>query len=60
MSGAVASSVDGRRFTFESPNDQLDLRPGGYAVCGEYLGQVHEVEPGERGFARGGGVLLDP
>jgi len=61
MSGAVASSVDGRRFTFESPNEQLgELRPGGYAVCGDYLGQVHEVEPGERGFARGGGILLDP
>src|SRR4051812_24896219 len=60
MSGAVASSVDGRRFTFESPNEQLELRPGGYAVCGGYLGQVHEVEPGERGFARGGGILLDP
>src|ERR1043166_5669851 len=60
MSGAVASSVDGRRFTFESPNAELKLRPGGYAVCGGHLGQVHEVEPGERGFARGGGVLLDP
>jgi len=61
MSGAVASSVDGRRFTFESPNEQLgELRPGGYAVCGGHLGQVHEVEPGERGFARGGGILLDP
>ena len=60
MSSAVASSVDGRRFTFESPNEELELRPGGYAVCGGYLGQVHEVEPGERGFARGGGILLDP
>src|SRR3954454_13499881 len=60
MSGAVASSVDGRRFTFESPNEELELRPGGYAVCGGYLGQVHELEPGERGFARGGGILLDP
>jgi len=61
MNGAVASSVDGRRFTFESPNEQLgELRPGGYAVCGDHLGQVHEVEPGERGFARGGGILLDP
>src|SRR4051794_7154453 len=60
MSGAVASSVDGRRFTFEGPNEELELRPGGYAVCGGYLGQVHELEPGERGFARGGGILLDP
>ena len=60
MSGAVASSVDGRRFTFDSPNEELELRPGGYAVCGGYLGQVHEVEPGDRGFARGGGILLDP
>ena len=54
----TASSVDGRHFTFVSPIDGLELRPGGYAVCGDHLGQVHQVEAAEEGQARGAGVLL--
>ena len=53
-----ASSVDGRRFSFTSPIDGLELRPGGYALCGDHLGQVHEVQAAEEGRARGAGVLL--
>jgi len=53
-----ASSVDGRRFTFTSAIDGLELRPGGYALCGDHLGQVHEVQAAEEGLARGAGVLL--
>ena len=53
-----ASSVDGRRFSFRSAIDGLELRPGGYALCGDHLGQVHEVQAAEEGRARGAGVLL--
>ncbi len=46
MSGAVASSVDGRRFTFESPNEEL----------GTAAGRVRRLRrisrPGSRGGAR--------
>src|SRR5689334_20021278 len=54
----TASSVDGRHFTFASPIEGLELRPGGYALCGDHLGQVHRVEAAEEGQARGSGVLL--
>jgi DNA helicase HerA-like ATPase len=54
-----ASSVNGRQFTFASPIDGLELRPGGYAVCGDHLGQVHALEAAEAGTARGAGVLLE-
>ena len=55
----TASSIDGRHFTFASPIDGLELRPGGYAVCGDHLGQVHQVEAADEGQARGTGVLLE-
>ena len=41
---AVASSVDGRRFTFQCSIHDLALRPGGYVTIGGRLGQVHAVE----------------
>jgi uncharacterized protein len=54
-----ASSVDGRQFTFTSPIDGLELRPGGYALCADHLGQVHALEAAGEGTARGAGVLLE-
>jgi hypothetical protein len=36
---AIATSVDGRRFEFQSPV-ALDLPPGGYVMLGDRLGQV--------------------
>ncbi|MFL5940292.1 MAG: helicase HerA domain-containing protein [Gaiellaceae bacterium] len=72
---ATASSIDGRRFTFQCPVQGLELQPGGYAVFGGRLGQVQEVElvssedvelatgdgkPGLRlSFVRGAGIVLD-
>src|SRR3954452_11146593 len=38
---AIATSVDGRRFTFQAPLDGLELRVGGYVMLGDdRLGQV--------------------
>lgn len=56
-----ASSVDGRRFTFEAHLDGLELQPGSYAALGAHLGQVHTVElvPGDRSTVHGGGMLLE-
>ena len=71
---ATASSIDGRRFTFQWPVTGLEFQPGGYARLGDRLGQVHEVEfassddvvltdgadPSRRvPFVRGAGVVLD-
>jgi len=72
---ATASSIDGRRFTFQCPVHGLELQPGGYVVSGGRLGQVQQVElavsdeveltdgaaaAGARlSFVRGTGVLLD-
>ena len=73
MVAATASSIDGRRFTFQSPVTGLELQPGGYALLGDRLGQVQEVElatsddveltggadPSRRvSFVRGSGVVL--
>lgn len=70
---ATASSIDGRRFTFQCPVTGLELQPGGYALLGDRLGQVQEVElassddveltdgagPSRRvSFVRGSGVVL--
>ena len=41
----TASSVDGRRFTFQCSLHGLELQPGGYVTIGEdLLGQVHALE----------------
>jgi hypothetical protein len=53
-----ATSIDGRQLAFTSPIDGLELRPGGYVLCGDHLGQVQEVKAVEEGLARGAGVLL--
>ena len=41
---STASSVDGRRFTFQCSVHDLELRPGGYVAIDGRLGQVHAVE----------------
>ena len=41
---AVASSVDGRRFTFQWSIHDLSVKVGGYASIDGRLGQVHAVE----------------
>jgi hypothetical protein len=41
---ATASSVDGRRFTFQCSVRDLGLQPGGYVSIGPRLGQVHSIE----------------
>ena len=41
---AVASSVDGRRFTFQWSIHDLSVKIGGYASIDGRLGQVHAVE----------------
>jgi hypothetical protein len=41
---AVASSVDGRRFTFQCSIHDLALKTGGYASIDGRLGQVHAIE----------------
>ena len=48
----LASSVDGRRFTFQASLHDLQLRHGGYVALGDdRLGQVLSLEMGERGGA---------
>ncbi len=38
---SIATSVDGRRFTFQAPLESLELRVGGYVTLGgERLGQI--------------------
>jgi hypothetical protein len=56
---AVASSLDGRRFTFESPIEGLELEVGGYASLDDRIGQVHSLEHARGSLARGDGVLLE-
>ena len=64
---ATASSIDGRRFTFQCSVHGHALQPGGYVAIGGRLGQVHAVEPGTVETAgvgrvavvRGNGVVLD-
>jgi DNA helicase HerA-like ATPase len=52
----IATSVDGRRFTFQAPPDPLELRVGGYVELGDgRLGQVTAldlatVDAGELGW----------
>jgi DNA helicase HerA-like ATPase len=42
---ALATSVDGRRFEFQAPLDELELSVGGYAALGDgRLGQVTALE----------------
>ncbi len=42
---AIATSVDGHRFTFQAPLDGLELRIGGYVVIGDgRLGQVTALD----------------
>ena len=40
---AVASSVDGRRFTFQCSIHDLALKTGGYVSIDGRLGQVHAI-----------------
>ena len=48
----LASSVDGRRFSFQASLHDLQLRHGGYVALGDdRLGQVLSLEMGERGGA---------
>jgi uncharacterized protein len=55
-----ASSIDGRRFTFRSTVDGLELEIGGYASVGGHLGQIQSLELAPGGsFALGHGVLLE-
>jgi uncharacterized protein len=43
--GPRASSIDGRRFTFQCSLHDLELEPGAYVLIGDaYLGQVYTVE----------------
>ncbi len=58
---APASSIDGRRFTFRSPIDGLELQIGGYASVGGHLGQIQSLElaSDDASFAQGEGVMLD-
>ena len=41
---ATASSVDGRRITFQCSVHDLELQPGGYVSVDGRLGQVHSVD----------------
>jgi uncharacterized protein len=55
----IATSVDGRRFTFQAPLEPLDLRVGGYVTLGDRLGQITSldlttVDAGELGWNDGG------
>jgi uncharacterized protein len=62
MTGAAtASSIDGRRFTFQCPLEGFELQPGSYASIGAgCLGQVHAVEePSGEALVRGDGIILD-
>ena len=66
---AEASSIDGRRFSFQCAVSGLELQPGGYVAIGGRLGQIHLLEPASKegsgpagtrvALARGHGVLLD-
>jgi uncharacterized protein len=65
---ATASSIDGRRFTYQCSVHGLELQSGGYVSIGEQLGQVHSVEVGEEvsgssnvriAVAHGHGILLE-
>ena len=65
---STASSIDGRRFTYQCSVHGLELQSGGYVSIGERLGQVHAVEVGEEvsgssnvriAVARGHGILLE-
>jgi DNA helicase HerA-like ATPase len=53
----IATSVDGRRFTFQAPVEPLELRVGGYVALGDdRLGQVTSldlttVDAGELGWS---------
>jgi uncharacterized protein len=62
-----ASSIDGRRFSFQCTVDGLELQPGGYVVIGGRFGQIHALEPASTevsgsarrvALARGHGILL--
>jgi DNA helicase HerA-like ATPase len=60
IAAAGASSIDGRRFTFRSPVDGLELEIGGYASVGGHLGQIQSLELASGGsFALGEGVMLE-
>ena len=57
---ALATSVDGRRFTFQAPLEPLELRAGGYVELttpsGRWLGQllsleITRIDAGEIGWA---------
>jgi uncharacterized protein len=54
---ATASSIDGRRFTFECPVDGFELRAGGYVTLAGHLGQVQAIELASG--LRGHGVVLE-
>jgi uncharacterized protein len=62
---ATASSIDGRRFTFECSVNALDLRAGGYVTLAGHLGQVQAIELASADAAeripvlRGHGVVLE-
>jgi uncharacterized protein len=65
---AAASSIDGRRFTYQCSVHGLEPQAGGYVSIGERLGQVHSVELGEEvagssdvriALVRGHGILLE-
>ena len=63
--GAVATSLDGRRFGFEAPLRGHVFEPGGYVSIGTdggALGQVHEFAVARRDgirFAAGEGAILE-
>ena len=55
----IATSVDGRRFTFQAPPDPLELRVGGYVVLERTAGsgrctalELASVDAGELGWSR--------
>src|SRR3954462_2788083 len=58
----IATSVDGRRFTFQAPLDPLELRVGGYVTLGsERLGQItslaiEHADAGEIGWTGDGAM----
>jgi uncharacterized protein len=58
VTGAIASSLDGRRFTFRCPVDGPRLQSGGYVSVGGRLGQVHRLELAADEL-RGDGVVLE-
>jgi uncharacterized protein len=59
---ARASSLDGRRFTYEAPIEGLEFEVGGYVTIDGRLGQVHSLEQGRAAggtVAHGEGILLE-